>query len=116
MKKALKYLGALPQITVLVLFAFFFASTNFFFHVHEGPDGRIVHSHPWSAKPHSHSAAQFQLISLISSSAFEAGGQLRIEAPAGSGGDSVPAALPERTCRREFHGVNGLRAPPETSR
>lgn len=62
MTRHLKYKSALA----LVLFAFFFASTNLFPHVHEGPHGRIVHSHPWSGKTHSHSDSELQLLQIIS--------------------------------------------------
>ena len=59
------------SIILLVLFAFFFASTNLFFHTHEGISGKIVHSHPWSAKSHNHTGAQFQAISLLSANIFD---------------------------------------------
>lgn len=59
-------------IVLFVLFAFFFASTNLCIHTHEGPHGKIVHSHPWSGKSHNHSSSQFQLISLLSATAYSA--------------------------------------------
>ena len=59
------------SVILLVLFAFFFASTNLFFHTHEGLSGKIVHSHPWSAKSHNHTDAQFQAISMLSANIFE---------------------------------------------
>ncbi|MCQ2155415.1 MAG: hypothetical protein MJY55_06355 [Bacteroidales bacterium] len=59
------------SIILLVLFAFFFASTNLFFHTHEGLSGKIVHSHPWSAKSHNHTCAQFQAISILSANIFD---------------------------------------------
>lgn len=63
------------SIILLVLFAFFFASTNLFFHTHEDLSGKIVHSHPWSAKSHNHSSAQFQAISILSANIFDASAQ-----------------------------------------
>ncbi len=59
------------SVILLVLFAFFFASTNLFPHTHEGAYGKIVHSHPWSAKSHNHTDAQFQAISMLSANNFE---------------------------------------------
>ena len=59
------------SVILLVLFAFFFASTNLFFHTHEGLSGKIVHSHPWGAKSHNHTGAQFQTISMLSANIFE---------------------------------------------
>lgn len=53
-------------ILMLSLYAFFFASTNLFFHTHEGPYSKIVHSHPWSGKSHSHSSSEIQLINILS--------------------------------------------------
>lgn len=108
LRKHLEYLSALA----LVLFAFFFASTNLFTHVHEGPKGRIVHSHPWSGKAHSHSDTELQLLQLISSNIFEASERITVTV---SDRPVVPyhpsGALPE-VARTVFHHVLGLRAPP----
>ena len=110
MKKHLEYLSALA----LVLFAFFFASTNLFTHVHEGPEGKIVHSHPWSGKSHSHSDTELQLLQLISSNIFEASERITVTV---SDRPVVPyhpsGALPE-VARTVFHHVLGLRAPPQS--
>ena len=59
------------SVVLLVLFAFFFASTNLFVHTHEDISGKIVHSHPWSAKSHNHTSAQFQAISILSANIFD---------------------------------------------
>ena len=108
MTRRLKIKSALA----LVLFAFFFASTNLFTHVHEGPEGRIVHSHPWSGKPHSHSDSELQLLQLISANVYLDSGQAEI-IPAESPEYSVLLIpdLPE-VVRSLFHHVLGLRAPP----
>ena len=110
LRKHLEYLSALA----LVLFAFFFASTNLFTHVHEGPEGRIVHSHPWSGKSHSHSDTELQLLQLISSNIFEASERITVTV---SDRPVVPyhpsGALPE-VARTVFHHVLGLRAPPQS--
>jgi len=58
-------------IFLMVVFAFFFASTNLCVHTHDGLNGRIVHSHPWSGKSHSHTGAQFQLISNLSVNTYD---------------------------------------------
>lgn len=110
LRKHLEYLSALA----LVLFAFFFASTNLFTHVHEGPEGRIVHSHPWSGKSHSHSDTELQLLQIISSNIFEASERITVTV---SDRPVVPyhpsGALPE-VARTVFHHVLGLRAPPQS--
>jgi hypothetical protein len=51
-----------------ILFVFYFASTNFFKHVHVDDNNRlIVHSHPFSSESnHQHSTASFQLIDRLS--------------------------------------------------
>ncbi|MDD4198281.1 MAG: hypothetical protein PHZ12_02595 [Paludibacter sp.] len=51
-----------------ILFVFYFASTNFFKHVHIDENNRlIVHSHPFSPESnHQHSSASFQLIDKLS--------------------------------------------------
>lgn len=56
---------------LLVLYAYFFASTHLFVHVHEDFSGRIVHSHPWSGRAHTHSSSQFLSISLLSAYVFD---------------------------------------------
>lgn len=108
MTRHLKYKSALA----LVLFAFFFASTNLFPHVHEGPEGRIVHSHPWSGKAHSHSDSEIQLLQIISANIYLDSGHVEFftaESP-----DFLfilVVALPE-VVQTVFHHVLGLRAPP----
>lgn len=108
MTKRKKYWSAF----LLALFAFFFASTNLFTHVHEGPEGRIVHSHPWSAQSHSHTDAQYQILQLLSSNIFQAGEEEHFEEPHPFVERIVSSPLPEIQVNRIFHHVLGLRAPP----
>lgn len=96
----------------LLLFAFFFASTNLFTHVHEGEEGRIVHSHPWSAKSHNHTDAQFQIIQLLSGNSFREEENERLEVPYFFIEREVSYPLPEIHISKIFHHVLGLRAPP----
>lgn len=56
---------------LLVLYAYFFASTHLFVHVHEDASGKIVHSHPWGGKAHTHSNSQLLSISLLSAYVFD---------------------------------------------
>ena len=88
---------------LLLLFAFFFASTNLFPHVHEGPQGRIVHSHPWSGESHSHTDAQYQIIQLISSNIFEAGEEEHIDIPFLFIQATLSSKLPEIQIREIHH-------------
>ena len=108
MTRLKKYWSAL----LLLLFAFFFASSNLFTHVHEGPEGRIVHSHPWSAKSHSHTDAQYQLIQLLSGNIFQAGEVEHFQAPPLFVEAISSSDLPRIHFKRIFHHVLGLRAPP----
>lgn len=96
----------------LVLFAFFFASTNLFTHVHEGPEGRIVHSHPWSGKPHSHSQSEFQLLQLISLNIYRAAEQVGVTSLARPVLYELPMRKLPEVIQTVFHHVLGLRAPP----
>lgn len=105
-------LGKYWSALLLALFAFFFASTNLFTHVHEGPEGRIVHSHPWSGKSHSHTGAQYQIIQLLSGNIFQAGEEEHPEAPVFSIEAFSPCPLTEAYANILFHHVLGLRAPP----
>lgn len=104
----LKYKSALA----LVLFAFYFASTNLFPHVHEGPEGRIVHSHPWSGKAHSHSDSEIQLLQIISANIYLDSGHVDfVTAESPDFLFILVVALPE-VVQIVFHHVLGLRAPP----
>ena len=108
MTRHLKYKSALA----LVLFAFFFASTNLFPHVHEGPEGRIVHSRPWSGKAHSHSDSEIQLLQIISANFYLDSGHVDfVTAESPDFLFILVVALPE-VVQTVFHHVLGLRAPP----
>lgn len=108
MRRLNKYWSAL----LLLLFAFFFASTNLFTHVHEGPEGRIIHSHPWNGKSHSHTDAQYQIIQLLSSNIFQAGEEENFENPIIFIESDISSILPEIYINRILHHILGLRAPP----
>ena len=45
MKKRFRQLSS---VVMLVVYAFFFASTNLFYHSHQLADSKVVHSHPFS--------------------------------------------------------------------
>lgn len=96
----------------LMLFAFFFASTNLFTHVHEGPEGKIVHSHPWSGKAHSHSDTELQLLQLISSNIFEASERISVTVSDSPVVPYHPSGVLPEVAQTVFHHVLGLRAPP----
>lgn len=97
---------------MLSLYAFFFASTNLFIHTHEGPYSKIVHSHPWSGKSHSHSSSELQLVNILSSANCLAADACQEPEPITAIlGDSficnvVAPVLPQH------HRTAGLRAPP----
>ena len=50
---------------LLVVYLGYFTGTNFFVHSHRFQNHVVVHSHPFAAKNHGHSANEFQLISLL---------------------------------------------------
>lgn len=97
---------------MLSLYAFFFASTNLFIHSHEGPYSKIVHSHPWSGKSHSHSSSELQLINILSSDNCLAADTCEEPEPyTATLNDSftfggITTVLPQH------HRTAGLRAPP----
>lgn len=108
MIRHLKYKSALA----LVLFAFFFASTNLFPHVHEGPNGRIVHSHPWSGKAHSHSDSEIQLLQIISANIYLDSGHAELITAESPSFSFIPVQALPKVVQTVFHHVLGLRAPP----
>lgn len=108
MTRHLKYRSALA----LVLFTFFFASANLFPHVHEGPEGRIVHSHPWSGKAHSHSDSEIQLLQIISANIYLDSDQISITRLESQDIEYIPTLMLPEVIRTVFHHVLGLRAPP----
>ncbi|MDO5442829.1 MAG: hypothetical protein Q4G10_04100 [Bacteroidia bacterium] len=58
-------------VILIAVYAFFFASTNFFYHSHQLADSRLVHSHPFSSANHSHTANQIVLINILDSAVYE---------------------------------------------
>lgn len=58
-------------VILVLVYAFFFASTNFFYHSHLIADHRLVHSHPFSGADHSHTAGQVLLITAADSSFYQ---------------------------------------------
>lgn len=68
------------SLLLLVVYAFFFASANFFYHSHQDAEGNIVHSHIyWGHKAHSHTTAQLQIIDQLSTSSYNNADQIEIE-------------------------------------
>jgi len=57
-------------LLLLVLYVGYYASTNFFFHSHEGTKGVITHSHPYTSGTHTHSANALQLIENLTNTLF----------------------------------------------
>ena len=110
LRKLVKYSGAL----LLLLFAFFFASTNLFPHVHEGEAGRIVHSHPWSAESHSHTDVQYQALQLLSNNTFQSEELFHLDVPFLIFEEEISSPLPETFISTIVLHILGLRAPPES--
>ncbi len=103
-----KYTGFI----LILVYAFFFASTNLFYHSHQLADYKLVHSHPFSNPGHSHTSSQILLIDLIDSADFQE-----------SDGLSAPDVVPGFPCPERSEGGNAnvlfgfifsysLRAPP----
>ena len=99
-------------LVLVVVYAFFFASTNFFYHSHQLADFKLVHSHPFSNAGHSHTANQIVLIQVIDSAVYE-------ESSAVAAPSDLPLPLVEE--KLQWHAVPhvspsvhsvSLRAPP----
>lgn len=99
-------------IMMLSLYAFFFASTNLFIHTHEGPYSKIVHSHPWSGKSHSHSSSELQLINILSSDNCLTADVCGNPEPYTVFLESTAENLCVFPVLDEHHRTAGLRAPP----
>ena len=108
LRRLVKYWSALS----LLLFAFFFASTNLFTHVHEGENGRIVHSHPWSANSHSHTDAQYQTILLLSGYTFQQENEFHLEVPYLTAKVELSTPFSEIRISNLIEHILGFRAPP----
>ena len=103
-----KYIGFI----LILVYAFFFASTNLFYHSHQLADYKLVHSHPFSNPGHSHTSNQILLIGVLDSADFQESAEL-----------SVPDAVPGFSCPELSANCNdnvlfgvvfsySLRAPP----
>ena len=108
MVKFRKYTG----LFLILVYAFFFASTNLFYHTHQLADYKLTHSHPFSIPGHSHTANQILLINLIDSADLQESAELSV--PDAAPGFSCPEIYDNRT-DDVLSGViffNSLRAPP----
>lgn len=101
-------------IILATVYAFFFASTNFFYHSHVISDVKIVHSHPWSGAAHSHNADQISLIETLDSAVYEESETVTVPGPVPEFSfrtvAEAPAAAPLSAAVLTF----SLRAPPAT--
>lgn len=100
------------SLVLLAIYAFFFASTNLFYHSHQIENMKIVHSHPWSGGNHAHSTGQILLINIISAQIYEQ--SACVTAPDAVAVFLNPTESPfyvESVPVREFHFVS-LRDPP----
>lgn len=66
MAKRRKIIG----LFLLVVYAYFFASTNFFYHSHQLANSKIVHSHPFNGK-HAHTPGQIFVIGLFDAAVYQ---------------------------------------------
>ena len=108
MVKFRKYTG----LFLILVYAFFFASTNLFYHSHQLADYKLVHSHPFSIPGHSHTAGQILLIGLIDSADLLESAELSV--PEATYGFSVPE-ISDKRAEDVLSGFNfdySLRAPP----
>ena len=97
---------------LILVYAFFFASTNFFYHTHQLADYKLVHSHPFSIPGHSHTAGQILLIDLTDSADLLESAELSV--PDAISGFSVPEyndnVAEDTLCGSDL--FYSLRAPP----
>lgn len=101
------------SLLLLVVYAFFFASANLFYHSHQDDEGNIVHSHIyWGHKAHSHTTAQLQIIDQLSTSSYDNADQIEIQ-------QLLPVYCEDITASREVAALClgaeysfSLRAPP----
>lgn len=101
------------SLLLLVVYAFFFASANLFYHSHQDEEGNIVHSHIyWGHKAHSHTTAQLQIIDQLSTLNYENADQIEIQ-------QLLPEYFEGVTACREVAALSqgseysfSLRAPP----
>lgn len=54
-----------------MVYAYFFASTNFFYHTHQLANSKIVHSHPFHGQTHTHTPGQIFVISLFDAAVYQ---------------------------------------------
>lgn len=108
MVKFRKYTG----LFLILVYAFFFASTNLFYHSHQLANHKLVHSHPFSIPGHSHTANQILLINLIDSADFQESAELSVSDAIC--GFSFTEIFDNRSCDI-LYGIKfsySLRAPP----
>ena len=67
MAKCRKYIS----LVLLVVYAFFFASANLFYHSHQLANIKLVHSHPFNGSDHSHTTSQILFIDILDSATYQ---------------------------------------------
>lgn len=102
-------------LVLAAVYAFFFASTNFFYHSHIISDVKIVHSHPWSGSAHSHSADQITLIEVLDSAVYEESETLVAPVPVPMAVCRTASELTESPAFSVSVLTFSLRAPPAQS-
>lgn len=99
-------------IVLAAVYAFFFASTNFFYHSHIISDVKIVHSHPWSGAAHSHNADQISLIGTLDSAIYEEAEAINVPGPVPEAVHTAVAEAPVAEPHLAAILTFSLRAPP----
>lgn len=110
MVKSRKYVG----LALIVVYAFFFASANLFYHTHQLANSKLVHSHPFSGAGHSHTANQVVLIDLLDSATYQESSEISVpDAVSLLCCREIPAS-PEQSVLSVSAFSFSLRAPPAT--
>lgn len=101
-----------PGLFLLLVYAFFFASTNLFYHAHWIADTKIVHSHPAGDKAHSHTTGQINFLEITTNEVFDGVGTLTSCSPIPESGCSFEPMMAVPHVQSAHLLSFSLRAPP----
>ena len=98
-------------VLMLAVYAFFFASTNLFYHSHQFENFKIVHSHAGD-KSQNHTASQLLLIEALSTDNYEGTSDIIVPEIFDVYSAIVTSANYEGFVPALLYDCNSLRAPP----
>lgn len=102
----------LISLCLLAVYVFFFASANLFYHAHYQDNNKIVHSHIWNGKAHTHTAGEVMLIDQLNLTPYQGAEQVTVDLTAPIVANPVMVICQVAKPHTHSGFIFSLRAPP----